>query len=61
MEKHIIYIIMRNRAFSGHAKRKAKKMQKSVDKRGKKRYTNQAVPRGTVRIGKLVKSFEKSS
>ena len=59
MEKHIIYIIMGSRAFSGHAKRKAKKMQKSVDKRGKKRYTNQAVPRGTVRIGKLVKSFEK--
>ena len=35
MEKHIIYIIMGNRAFSGHAKRKAKKMEKSVDKRKK--------------------------
>ena len=34
-------------------------MEKSVDKRGKRRYTNQAVPRGTVRIGKLVKNFEK--
>ena len=36
-------------------------MEKSVDKKGKKRYTNQAVPQGTVRIGKLVKNFEKSS
>ena len=52
---------LRYRAFSGHAKRKAKKMEKSVDKRGKRRYTNQAVPRGTVRIRKLVKNFEKSS
>ena len=60
MGKHIVYIII-SRAFSGHAKRKAKKMEKSVDKRGKRRYTNQAVPRGTVRIGKLVKDFEKSS
>ena len=59
MEKHIVYIIMKSRAFSGHAKRKAKKMEKSVDKRRKRRYTNQAVPRGTVRIGKLVKNIGK--
>ena len=59
MGKHIVYIIIKSRAFSGHAKRKAKKMEKSVDKRRKRRYTNQAVPRGTVRIGKLVKNFEK--
>ena len=61
MGKHIVYIIIKSRAFSGHAKRKAKKMEKSVDKREKRRYTDQAVPRGTVRIGKLVKNFEKSS
>ena len=59
MGKHIVYIIIKSRAFSGHAKRKAKKMEKSVDKRGKRRYTNQAVPRGTVRIRKPVKNFEK--
>ena len=52
MGKHIVYIIMKSRAFSGHGKRKAKKVEKSVDKRGKRRYTNQAVPRGTERIGK---------
>ena len=40
-------------------KRKAKKMQKSVDKRGKRRYTNQAVPRGTVRIGKTGQALRK--
>ena len=61
MGKHIVYIIIKSRAFSGHAKRKAKKMEKSVDKRGKRRYTDQAVPRGTVRIGKPAKNFEKSS
>ena len=49
-------------------KRNEKKMEKSVDKREKRRYTNQAVPRGTVRIGKTgqelrktSKNFEKSS
>ena len=48
MGKHIVYIIMKSRAFSGLVKRKAKKMEKSVDKRGKRRYTNQAVPQGNV-------------
>ena len=43
---------MRDSAFFAPGKRKEKKMQKSVDKRGKRLYTNQAVPRGTVRIGK---------
>ena len=59
MGKHIVYIIMKSRAFSGRVKRKAKKVQKSVDKRGKRRYTNQAVPRGAVRIGKTGQEFRK--
>ena len=59
MGKHIVYIIMKSRAFSGLAKRKAKKMEKSVDKRGKRRYTNQAVPRGTARIGKTGQELRK--
>ena len=40
-------------------KRKAKKMEKSVDKREKRRYTNQAVPQGTVRIGKTGRELRK--
>ena len=59
MGKHIVYIIMKSRAFSGHRKRKVKKVQKSVDKREKRRYTNQAVPRGTVRIGKTGQELRK--
>ena len=59
MGKHIVYIIMKSRAFSGLVKRKAKKVQKSVDKREKRRYTNQAVPRGAVRIGKTGQEFRK--
>ena len=46
-------------ASSKKYKRKAKKMQKSVDKRGKRRYTNQAVPQGTVRIGKTGQELRK--
>ena len=59
MGKHIVYIIMKSRAFSGLVKRKVKKVQKSVDKREKRRYTNQAVPRGTVRIGKTGQELRK--
>ena len=59
MGKYIVYITMKSRAFSGRGKRKAKKMEKSVDKRGKRRYTNQAVPRGTVRIGKTGQELRK--
>ena len=50
---------MKSRAFSGHGKRKAKKVEKSVDKREKRRYTNQAVPRGTARIGKTGQELRK--
>ena len=59
MGKYIVYITMKSRAFSGRGKRKAKKMEKSVDKRGKRRYTNQTVPRGTVRIGKTGQELRK--
>ena len=59
MGKHIVYIIMKSRAFSGRGKRKAKKMEKSVDKREKRRYTDQAVLRGTVRIGKTGQELRK--
>ena len=52
-------LIMRDSAFFASGKRKEKKMQKSVDKRGKRRYTNQAVPRGTVRIGKTGQELRK--
>ena len=59
MGKHIVYVIMKSRAFFAPKKRKAKKMQKSVDKREIMRYTNQAVPRGTVRIGKTGQELRK--
>ena len=56
---YVIYNNVRS-GFFILGKRNEKKMEKSVDKRGKRRYTNQAVPRGTVRIGKTGQELRKN-